>query len=130
VSSAESTLIGLINAYRGAHGLPPLAPHWNLEDKARSWAAHMASGGCGVGSNGLPNICHSSLSSGITVRWGLLEENVGMLSPTTNVGGAESMFENSPPHAANMLNPQINFVGVGFAYFGNYMYVAEEFMAG
>jgi uncharacterized protein YkwD len=97
--------------------------------KARAWAEHMASGGCGYASNGLPSICHSSLSDGITAQWSLLEENVGMLSPKTNVDAMESAFEHSPPHAENMLNTKITYVGVGFAYVGNYMYVAEEFMA-
>ena len=39
--------------------------------------------GCGS-SGGVPNICHSSLSSGIYEHWTLLEENVGMISPKTN----------------------------------------------
>jgi uncharacterized protein YkwD len=125
---AEGTLVAAINAFRAAHGLPPLSVHPNLSAKARAWAAHMASGGCGVGGNGAPNICHSSLSDGITAQWRLLEENVGMIGPKDNVAGMESAFENSPMHAANMLNNQINYVGVGVAYVGNYMYVAEEFM--
>jgi uncharacterized protein YkwD len=53
-----------------------------------------------------------------------------MVSPTSNVSGMESAFEHSPPHAENMLNGQINYVGVGVAYAGNDMYVTEEFMAG
>jgi hypothetical protein len=50
--------------------------------------------------------------------------------PTSmHAAGMESAFEHSPPHAANMLNAKIQFVGVGFAYVGSYMFVAEEFMA-
>jgi uncharacterized protein YkwD len=125
---AEGALIAAINNFRAAHGLPPLSVHPNLSDKARAWAAHMASGGCGMGGNGAPNICHSNLSDGITAQWRLLEENVGMIGPKTNVAGMESAFENSPMHAGNMLNNQINYIGVGVAYVGDYMYVAEEFM--
>lgn len=120
--------MSLINGFRHAHGLGSLAVHPTLVNKARMWAAHMASGGCGTGSNGLPQICHSSLSSGINVQWSMLEENVGMCSPRNNVSGMESAFENSHGHAANMLSTKVSYVGVGFAYVGNYMYVAEEFM--
>jgi uncharacterized protein YkwD len=121
-------LVSGINNFRAQHGLPPLTVHSVLESKARSWAAHMASGGCGVGSNGAPNICHSNLSDGITVSWTRLAENVGMVSPSSNVSGMESAYEHSPPHAENMLS-QVQYVGVGVAYVGNYMYTAEEFMA-
>jgi uncharacterized protein YkwD len=128
-SGAEGALVAGINNFRAAHGLPPLAVHSNLVSKARAWAAHMANGGCGRGGGGTPNICHSVLSNGIAVRWTRLAENVGMISPMTNVSGMEGGFEGSPPHAANMLNNQMQYVGVGAAYVGNYMYVAEEFMA-
>lgn len=127
-SAAESQLVSLINGFRHSHGLGSLSVHSTLVSKARSWAAHMASGGCGMGGNGLPLICHSNLSSDINVQWSVLEENVGMCSPRSNVSGMESAFENSPMHAANMLSTKIHYVGVGFAYVGNYMYVAEEFM--
>ena len=125
---AESALVAAINNFRAAHGLPALQVHPTLSSKAAGWAAHMASGGCGVGGNGAPNICHSNLSDGVNVQWRLLEENVGMIGPKTNVSGMESAFENSPMHRDNMLNNQINYVGVGVAYVGDYMYVAEEFM--
>ncbi len=122
-------MVGGINAYRRAHGLPDLTVNDVLVAKARSWATNMANGGCGRGSNGVPNICHSNLTDGITVTWTRLEENVGMISPRTNVSGMESAFEHSPPHAENMLNGQIHYIGVGVAYVGDYMYVAEEFMS-
>ncbi len=128
-NSAESALVAGINHFRKAHGLPTLAVHSNLVNKARGWAGHMAAGGCGRGSGGVPNICHSNLTNGITVRWARLGENVGMVSPKTNVSTMEGAFEKSPPHAENMLNGQIHYVGVGVAYVGNYMYVAEEFLA-
>jgi uncharacterized protein YkwD len=130
LGSAEQSMVAGINNYRRAHGLPDLAVHSVLVNKARSWAAHMADGGCGNAGNGVPNICHSSLSDGVTVAWTRLEENVGMVSPRTNTSGMEAAFEHSPPHAENMLNGQVHFIGVGVAYTGNYMYVAEEFMAG
>jgi uncharacterized protein YkwD len=122
-NATERQIIDAVNRFRGAHGLPGLAVNLNLEDKAHLWAAWMAGGNCGGG------ICHSNLSSGITVRWSLLEENVGMASPASNIAGVISGFERSPEHAANMLNSRITSIGVGVAYSGNTVYAAEEFMA-
>jgi uncharacterized protein YkwD len=128
-SAAEAALVAAINNFRSAHGLSILATHPELVRKAQSWALHMANGGCGRGGNGLPNICHSVLSDGITVQWTALAENVGMISPSTNVMGMHNAFVNSPAHAANMLNGTMTYVGVGIATVGNYMYAAEVFMA-
>jgi uncharacterized protein YkwD len=127
---AENAIVAGINNFRSSHGLPALAVHPTLVNKARGWSAHMASSGCGLDASGVPSICHSTLSDGVNVSWSLLEENVGMVSPKSNVSGMESAFEQSPPHAENMLNSQINYVGVGVAYVGNNLYVTEEFMAG
>ncbi|HET9729965.1 MAG TPA: hypothetical protein VFR41_11115, partial [Acidimicrobiia bacterium] len=70
-----------------------------------------------------------NLTSGITISWTLLEENVGSAAPKTNLKGLEQGFEASPPHLANMLNGQIRYIGIGVAYWGDHVYVAEEFMA-
>jgi uncharacterized protein YkwD len=128
-SGAEGSLVAGINNFRRAHGLPALAVHGTLVNKAREWAGHMAGGGCGRSGSGVANICHSILGNGITVPWARLAENVGIVSPETNASGMEDAFEQSPSHAENMLNTQIQYVGVGVAVVDNYMYVAEEFMA-
>jgi uncharacterized protein YkwD len=122
-------LVEGINNFRGAHGLPALGVHAVLVNKAREWAEHMALGGCGRGGGGVANICHSPLSDGITVPWARLAENVGMASPNTDASGMEAAFEHSPSHAENMLNAEVQYVGVGISYVDNYMYVVEEFMA-
>ena len=128
-AAPERQVVDAVNRYRGAHGLGALAVSANLSDKARSWSAWMAGGNCGRAANGTAAICHSSLTSGISVSWSLLEENVGAASPKTNVAGLVAGFEHSPAHAANMLNSRITAIGVGVAYSGNTIYVAEEFMA-
>ena len=81
------------------------------------------------GSDGTPKICHSQLAAGIKVTWGFLGENVGMVAGHSNTSGMQGAFQASPPHRANMLVSSINFVGVGIATWGPYMYVVEEFMA-
>lgn len=128
-TATESRILGSVNSFRAEHGLRALKINSNLEDKSKLWSAYMAGGGCGRAANGVPNICHSSITSFITVHWTRLEENVGMISPAANVTGIESGFEHSPGHAANMLNAQITAMGIGVAYSGDVMYVAEEFMA-
>jgi hypothetical protein len=40
----------------------------------------------------------------------------------------EGAFENSPPHAENMRS-NVRYLGVGVAYWNNFMYVAEVFLA-
>jgi uncharacterized protein YkwD len=127
-SPLEQQMVGLINGFRNRHGLRSLNIHSNLQSKAHSVAQNMVSGVCGW-SGGLPMICHSNLTAGIRVTWGFLGENVGMVPGQNDVNAMEGAFENSPPHRETMLNGQINFVGVGIAHYGNYMYVAEEFMA-
>jgi uncharacterized protein YkwD len=128
-TSTEGRIINAVNGFRAAHGLSALHVHPNLETKARTWAKWMADGHCGRTAQGYPAICHSNLASGITVHWSRLEENVGMASPASAVSAVTSGFEHSPEHAANMLNKQIADIGVGVAYSGNLIYVAEEFMA-
>src|SRR5258708_5314888 len=86
-TATEQRVIDAITWLRGAHGLGALRVNSNLEDKARLWSAWMAGGGCGIGSNGNPNICHSALASGINAGWTRLEENVASASPRTNIDG-------------------------------------------
>jgi uncharacterized protein YkwD len=128
-TSTERVIIGSVNHFRVLHGLRALQVHSNLQSKARAWATSMAQGRCGRNAQGIATICHSNLSSGITVHWSRLEENVGYASPRTAVNAIMTGFEHSPEHAANMLDTQITYVGVGVAYSGNFVYVTEEFMA-
>ena len=128
-SAAEKQVIDSVNRFRKAHHLPALKWNASVSDKAKLWAAYMAGGNCGRGTNGAPKICHSTLDSGITVRWSLLAENVGAASPRSNIAGILSGFEHSEHHAENMLNPRMTSIGAGVAYAGNAVYVAEEFMA-
>jgi uncharacterized protein YkwD len=128
-TTAERQVIDSVNHFRSAHHLGALRWNANISDKAKLWAAWMAGGHCGRAANGTPKICHSDLSSGITVRWSLLEENVGAASPRSNLNGLLNAFQHSPEHAKNMLNTRITAIGAGVAYSGNTIFVAEEFMA-
>ena len=122
-AGAENVVLNSVNGLRGVHHMRRLAISGNLTQKARYWARWMALGNCGRAV-----ICHSSLTGGINVRWSWLAENVGAATPQSNVMGVVNGFRNSPLHAANILSPRAQYVGVGVAYAGNTVYVVEEFM--
>lgn len=126
-SSAESQVINSVNGMRAAHHMSHLAVNGDLENKARYWARWMAGGNCGR-VNGVATICHSNLAGGIHVSWVWLAENVGAASPSTNIQGVIQGFFHSAPHLSNILSPRAKYIGVGVAYAGNMVYVAEEFM--
>jgi uncharacterized protein YkwD len=126
--AAEQKVLTAINSLRARNHRAALRTHPALTNKARYWARWMAAGNCSS-VNGVAKICHSTLAGGIHVAWTLLAENVGMASPRNNVIGVIQGLENSPPHRANILNTQIDYMGVGVAYAGNAVYVAQEFMA-
>ncbi len=123
-AGAEQAFVNAINRVRAGRHLPALAVRSDLVNKARYWAVWMSLGNCA----GSALICHSQLSGGISARWSWLAENVGVASPRSNVAGLESAFEHSAEHFANMVAPQAKAIGVGVAYAGNNIYVAEEFM--
>ena len=116
--AAESTFLTLTNQVRASRGLPGLGVHPVLVAKAQAWAAHMAATGC---------LCHSNLTDGVTVGWRKIGENVGV---GPNIGAIHNALVASPPHLANMLDPQFHWVGIGVAYGGGRMWVSEVFMDG
>jgi hypothetical protein len=116
--AAEADFIGRINGLRASRGLGAVQQHPVLTAKAQAWAAHMAATGC---------LCHSNLSDGVTVGWRKLGENVGR---GPSVASLHDAFVNSPAHQANMLDGAFGWVGVGVAYGGGQMWVAEVFMQG
>lgn len=118
-AGAESQFVSAINGVRASRGLAGLSVDGTLTAKARSWAAQMAAGTCGGG------ICHSNLASGAPSDWQRLGENVGMGPSVSSIHGA---FVGSSAHYANMVDAGFNRVGVGVAYSGGTMFVAEEFM--
>lgn len=112
----EAAFVQQINALRSSKGLPALAVHPNLTEKARGWSATMAGEG---------RIWHSKLSDGITADWLKLGENVGM------GGGVDSLhaaFVASPKHYENLIDPNFGYVGIGVVYKDGTLYVTESFM--
>ncbi len=115
---AEADLANRVNILRNQRGLGGVTTHAVLTAKAESWAQHMADTGC---------LCHSNLPDGVTVGWRKLGENIGRGPDVTSIHQA---LINSAPHYANMVDPAFRWIGVGIAYGGGQMYVAEVFMDG
>lgn len=117
-TGAEADFTNRINSVRASRGLAPLGTHSVLTAKAQLWAQHMADTAC---------LCHSNLPDGVTVSWRKLGENIGR---GPSVDAIHNALVNSAPHLANMVDPAFHWVGVGVAYRGSQMYVAEVFMDG
>lgn len=111
---------GILNDFRVANGVQPLAVADDLTAVAQGWAQQLASYGY---------LAHNpSLASSVD-NWWELGENVaqGWL-----MGGwaIHLAWVSSPGHYANMVRPEFNAVGVGVAYDGyGRLYVVEDFAA-
>ena len=68
--------------------------------------------------DGVPMICHSNLTSGITLSGRCSRRTSGTASPHDQRRRARQRVRALAGHAANMLNPRITSVGVGVAYVG------------
>jgi uncharacterized protein YkwD len=104
----ERSFLERTNALRTAHGLPVLADHDVLNEKAEAWAQHMAKTG---------HLDHSNLTESLGgLQWSKLAENVGMSEPTADTYATlhESLAA-SGSHLANLLDPQFDHMGVGLA---------------
>jgi uncharacterized protein YkwD len=107
----------MVNGYRAANGLGPLAEAGDATAKAQWHAAQMASAG---------TIFHSDLASGIQPGWRSLGENVGYGG---SVDGVQASLQASAPHRANMLSGAFNQIGVGVAFGGDgRVYVCQVFV--
>ena len=112
----SSRMLSDLQSARASAGLGPLAVDGELSAKAQNWANHMASTG---------QLSHSSPSSGISANWTRLGENVGDGADPDSIHRA---FMASSEHRSHILDTGYQYVGVGSAWRGSTLYVAEEFM--
>lgn len=105
--AAEADFVGMINQYREAQGLQPLQVDAELTEQSRSWAEDMAAD---------RRLSHApDLSVGISSRWLVLGENVGVHG-LVDLERLFIAFVESPGHLANLVDPRFDRVGVGVAY--------------
>jgi uncharacterized protein YkwD len=85
----------------------------DLQAEAQRWASQMASTG---------QLEHRSpLSENIENGWLSLAENVAA-NPSLAFEGAHTSLMNSPGHRANILNPNLNRIGLGVSQAANGTY--------
>jgi uncharacterized protein YkwD len=121
----QREMFELLNAYRVRHGLNPLAYSRTLERAADEYAErlyredffdHTAPDGSGPSDRALAaGFCHPYVGENIASGLNLLG---------TAQEGMQG-FIDSPPHDANMLNPQWTYAGVG--YFRTFTALGEEY---
>ncbi len=121
--AAELQLYAAVNRGRRAQGLPAL--RWNeaLATAARRHARVMAQRGAAEhGFAGEPGLASRVTQAGAHYAW--LAENVGRGS---GVDLIEAEFLRSPSHRANILDPDMDSIGVGVVERSGQWFAVEDF---
>jgi uncharacterized protein YkwD len=122
-SSAEQELFAAVNRARRSQGLPALKWNEALAVAARRHAALMAQHGAAEhGFLGEPALASRVTQAGARFVW--LAENVAQ-GPAIEAIQAE--FLRSPNHRANMMDPDMDSVGVGVVERGGQLFAVEDF---
>ena len=111
-ASAEDVALNHLNELRASRGLRPVSPDATMTAFARNWSATMAQSG----------FRHSTAPYAENIGW--LQ---GVTSPQDAAKALHDGFVNSPPHFANMTNPNWTSVGVGIHQVGTTWYITLEF---
>jgi hypothetical protein len=122
-SKAESVLFDAANRDRAAHGLHPLQWDTSLASAAREHAQLMALRN--TLSHQFPGeapMQERARQAG--ARFSLIAENV---AEGPGVIGLHTQWMNSPPHRANLLDPELNAVGIAVVQSGNTLFAVEDF---
>jgi uncharacterized protein YkwD len=121
--NAEHQLYEAANRERQSHGLAPLT--WNdaLADAARKHALEMArNGSVSHQFSGEPNLPTRARQAGARYSW--LAENVDQGPSTATI---HQRFMASPLHRANILDTDMNSVGIGMAERDGQWFAVEDF---
>jgi uncharacterized protein YkwD len=122
-AAAESELLASVNRTRKAQGLPALKSSDALAIAARKHAAVMAQHGTAEhGYSGEPGMAARATQAGAKFSW--LAENV---CQGARVEDIEEEFLNSPKHRANMLDSDMDSIGVGVVERGGQLFAVEDF---
>jgi hypothetical protein len=122
-SAADETLLDAANRDRAAAGLQPLKWDNALADAAHQHALHMAH--ANMLSHQLPGeppLQQRARQSG--ARYSMIAENIAQ---GPSVPGLHAQWMNSPPHRANLLDPQLNAVGISVVQSGTQYFAVEDF---
>ena len=120
---AERELFASVNQARRAEGLAPLRWDGSLAAAARRHAQAMAEHGSAQhGFDGEPSLSERVKRTGAHFRW--LAENV-IQGPSPKFIHAQ--FMRSPPHRANILDRDMDLIGVGVVERGGRLFAVEDF---
>jgi uncharacterized protein YkwD len=122
-SNAEHDLFNAANHERSAHGLPALQWSEALASAARKHALKMA--GAGTVSHqlpGEPNLAARATQAGARFVW--LSENINQ---GANPAAIQQGWLDSPLHRANLLDADMNSIGVGVAERHGQLFAVEDF---
>lgn len=122
-SKADQTLLELANHDRAAAGLAPLKWDPALAKAAHQHALRMARANqLSHQFPGEPSMQDRARQAG--ARFSVIAENVAQ-GPTP--GSIHTQWMNSPPHRANLLDPELTAVGISVVQSGNTLFAVEDF---
>ena len=123
VTRAERELFASVNQARRSQGLAPLRWDESLAAAARRHAEVMAERGSAQhGFEGEPSLSARVKQAGVHFSW--LSENVSQ-GPTPRF--IHSQFISSPMHRANILDRDMDSIGVGVVERGGQLFTVEDF---
>jgi hypothetical protein len=122
-SAADQTLLNAANRERAAAGLHPLQWDPALAAAAHQHALRMAQmNQLSHQFPGEPPMQDRARHAG--ARFSTIAENVAQ-GPTAS--GIHTQWMNSPPHRANILDPDLNAIGISVVQSGNMLFAVEDF---
>jgi len=121
----ESQLLEAANRDRASAGLRPLQWDMSLAAAARQHAQRMAQANTlSHQFPGEPPMQQRATQAG--ARFSLIAENV---AEGPNAAHLHQQWMNSPPHRANLLDPELNAVGIAVVQSGGTFFAVEDFSA-
>jgi len=124
-SQADKTLLDAANHDRAAQGLDALRWDPALAAAARQHALRMAKANqLSHQLPGEPPLQDRARHEG--ARFSTIAENV---AEGPSIPGLHTQWMNSPPHRANLLDPELNAVGIAVVQSGNMYFAVQDFSA-
>ncbi|SPT53198.1 uncharacterized protein, YkwD family [Actinomyces bovis] len=110
-SDYASVILAKVNELRSSLGLAPVTRYVQLDAISQQWSEHMANTG---------QFAHRNLSGGgFPKGYRKLSENIAYRSGAPGEDVGAELFEqwrHSPGHYQNMVDPEVNSIGIGVAY--------------
>jgi uncharacterized protein YkwD len=121
--NAEQTLLTAANRERSARGIPQLRFDPVLAEAARFHAMRMAAhANISHQFSGEPDLSERGASAG--VHFSLISENV---AEAPNASMFHDLWMNSKGHRENLLDPQVNVIGIAIVVRNGQYYAVEDF---